>query len=329
MRTLQTLSYSGLSLWESRPDEHYLKYLSEKRPPRTLQEQPAAVGSAFDAIAKSSLHSALFGAGNDPKYTLEALFEAQVEAQNRDWAMPEGRYVFDCYRESGFYTELLMQLLASREPPRFEFEVSAELNGVPFLGKPDARWISREGVHIIHDWKVNGYKSKNTTSPHKSYRLCRDGYKAEKQSKSHNTEHKEFMAVQHFDTVVNASYMEVSNPAWADQLTLYGWALGEGIGDENVVLSVHQIVAKPTGVRPQLRVAAYSARVAAAYQAALAERLKKCWDAITSGHIFPALSREDSDARCAVLDDTAVGLQSDGSSLDNYFSEATREAYRG
>jgi len=261
---------------------------------------------------------------------LEALFEAQVEPQNRDWALPEGRYAFDCYRESGFYKELLITLLSSKEPPRFEFTVEATLNGVPFLGKPDARWITPEGVHIIHDWKVNGFCSKNTTSPHKSYMLCKDGYTADKQSKSHNTEHKEFLACQHFDVVTNASYMEASNTAWADQLTLYGWALGENIGDENVVLSIHQLVAKPIiGQRPQLRVAAYRARVQAEYQEKLAARLKNCWDSITSGYVFPSMSREDSDARCAVLDDTAAGLQSDGSSLDNYFSECTREGYRG
>jgi hypothetical protein len=244
--------------------------------------------------------------------------------------MPEGRYVFDCYRESGFYRELLTELLRAAEPPRFEFTVEAVLNGVPFLGKPDAQWVTPEKVHKIHDFKVNGYCSKSTTSPHKSYMLCRDGYKSEKPSKSHNTEHKEFLATRHFDAVVNASYMEASNTAWADQLTLYGWALGEGIGDENVVLSVHQIVAKPIpDQRPQLRVAAYSARVKSTYQQELASRLRACWDAVTSGHVFPDLSREDSDARCEVLDDTAAGLQSDGSSLDEYFNSATREGYRG
>jgi hypothetical protein len=270
----------------------------------------------------------LYGAGSDSEYSLEALFEAQVEPQNRDWAMPEGRYVFECYKQSGAYFDLLKALLDASEPPRFEFTVEAVINGVPFLGKPDARWATREGVHIIHDWKTNGFCSRSATSPHKSYMLCRDGYIG-KQSKSHGTEHKEFLAIHHFDTVVNASYLEVSNPAWADQLSLYGWALDEKIGDENVVLSVHQIVAKPCQPRPQLRVAEYRARVASAYQLALADRLARCWTAITSGHIFADLSKEDSDARCAVLEDTASGLQSDGSSREDYFSEATREVYRG
>jgi hypothetical protein len=127
---------------------------------------------------------------------------------------------------------------------------------------------------------------------------------------------------------INASYLEHAHPGWADQLSLYGWSLGEPVGDENVVLSIHQTVAKPA-TRPQLRVAEYRARVSQAYQLALAERLKRCWDAIITGHIFQDLTREESDARCAILDDTAVGLASDGSSTEEYFNVATRDSYRG
>ena len=319
-----------MSLWESRPDEFFLTRLSEKRPPKTLQERPAAVGSAFDAYAKSSLYTALYGRGADPKYELRTLFEAQVEPQNRDWAWEEGKYVFDCYVQSGFYGDLLKELQQSSESPRFEFTVEAILNGVPFTGKPDGRWVTPGLIKVVHDFKVNGYCAKSAVSPHKSYQLCRDGYTATKQSKSHGTEHKEFLATPHGDMTVNASYLEVSNPAWADQLSLYGWAMGEKIGDEDVVLSIHQIVAKPMfEARPQLRVAQYRARVASAYQHALAARLKRCWDAITSGHIFLDMSRKDSDARCQLLENSAVGLQSDGSSRENFFAEATRTVYRG
>lgn len=329
MRLPQRLSYSGFSLWETRPDEFYLTHLSERRPPRVPQERPAAVGSAFDAQVKSSLHSALFGPNADPKYAFSALFEAQVEPQNRDWVLGEGKYVFDCYVQSGFYDELLALLKQSIEPPRFEFTVEAEIGGVPFLGKPDARWVTPASIPVVHDFKLNGYCSKYTTSPCRSYMRCRDGYTG-KPSKSHDTEHHEFLAYQHGDLTINTTYLEAANTAWADQLSLYGWALGEKIGDENVVLSIHQIVAKPKPeARPQLRVASYRARVKASYQQELAVRLKRCWDAITSGHIFLALSREDSDARCQVLDETAVGLQSDGSSREEYFNEATRDRYRG
>lgn len=330
MRTIETLSYSAMSLWESRPEEFFLTRLSKNRPPRTLQERPAAAGSAFDAYVKSRLHRELFGNLGDSKYGFEALFEAQVEPQNRDWARVEGSYIFDCYETSGFYTSILKELNASKEPPRFEFTVQADLNGVPFLGKPDGRWVTPMDIHVVHDWKVNGFCSKHAVSPCKSYMLCRDGFVSEKQSKSNGTEHKEFLGVALRDITVNASYMEVSNSDWADQLSLYGWALGEKIGDEDVVLSVHQIVGKPMPEgRPQLRVAQYRARVKRDYQLKLAERIKKCWDAITSGHIFPDMSRADSEARCELLEMSATGLQSDGSDRDEFFNEMTREKYRG
>ena len=241
MRKLEYLSYSGLSLWESRPEEFYLQRLCERRSPREPQEHPAAVGSAFDAYVKASLYEALFGKA-DPKYTFDALFAAQVEPQNRDWALEAGRYVFDCYKLAGFYDEFLKQLEKSSEPPRFEFEVRATLNGVPFLGKPDARFVTRASIRVIHDWKVSGFCSKSTVSPAKSYMLCRDGYISDKPSKSHNTEHREYLAYQHGDLIINTTYLEAAKAEWADQLSLYGWAMGEPIGDENVVLSVHQIV---------------------------------------------------------------------------------------
>jgi hypothetical protein len=328
MRKPDRLSHSALSLWEARPEEHYLRYLSERRPPRIPQDRPAAAGSAFDAYAKAYLYSALFGAA-DPKYTFEALFEAQVEAHNRDWALAEGQYVFDCYRVSGFLAKLLDELKKASEPPRFEFTVEAVINGVPFLGKPDAKWITPYGIHVVHDWKLNGFCSRSAVSPHKSYQLSRDGWVG-KQSKSHDTAHKEYLDTLHCDMLVNTSYMEVSNAKWADQLSLYGWAMGEQIGDEDVVLSIHQITAKPIPEsRPQLRVSQYRARVASEYQHQLVTRLKKCWDAIQSGHIFPNLSKEDSDARCAVLDEAAIGLLSDGSSREEFFNECTRQGYRG
>jgi hypothetical protein len=329
MRQIERLSYSAFALWESRPEEFFLQRLSTNRPPRVPQERPAAAGAAFDAYVKSSLYEEL-KLGSNPKYTFEALFESQVEPHNRDWARVEGAYIFDCYKTSGMYTNLLCDLKVAREAPRFEFTVEAIINGVPFLGKPDARWVSPGRVKVIHDWKCNGFCAKSAVSPHKSYMLCKDGYKAEKQSKSHGTEHKEFLGYQHGDLLINTSYLEAANTEWADQLSLYGWTMGEKIGDENVVLSVHQIVAKPMPEgRPQLRVAEYRARVKSEYQFKLAERLKHCWDAVSSGHVFPDLSREDSDARCAILDEAAVGLQSDGSSKDQFFSEATRQLYRG
>jgi hypothetical protein len=324
MRIPERLSYSSFSLWEKQPDEFYLKYLSDHRPPRIPQERPAAAGSAFDAKVKAFLFRDLFG-NTDPKYTFEALFEAQVEPQNRDWALPVAEHIVSAYELSGFYDSLLALLKESKTPPRFEFTVNGEINGVPFTGKPDLQFTL--DVPVVHDFKVNGYCSKNAVSPHKSYRLCRDGFVG-KQSKSHDTQHKEYLAYDHHGFEINTSYLEVSNAAWADQLSCYGWVLDEKIGDENVVLSIHQIVAKPSDP-PQLRVAEFRARVKSEYQITLSQRLRACWDAINNNHVFTVLTKEESVARCQVLDDTAVGLLSDGSSRENWFNEATRERYCG
>lgn len=330
MRLPKHLSHSGFALWESDPEEYFLKHLAETRAPKIPQEQPAAVGSAFDAFAKSSLHADLFGRGVDPRYTLEALFEAQVEPQNRDWARPEGQYVFDRYVESGAYSDLLSLLQKSIEPPRFEFEVTADLQGVPFLGKPDCRFVLPGPVHIVHDWKVNGYCSKNAPSPNKGYLQCRDGQTLEKQSKSHGQAHKLFVPFDYHGFTIAEGYMEDFSEDWADQLSLYGWALGEKIGDQNVVLSIHQIVAKamPQG-RPTLRVAEYRARVRDSYQTHLIKRLTNAWEHISTGHVLPSLNRQDNDNRCRLLEGESVGLQTDGSTRENFFAECVRPRYRG
>src|SRR5579872_3823999 len=87
------LSYSSLSLFEKDKEEFFLKHLASNRPDRIPQERPASVGSSFDARVKSELSIVLGIAGNK----FEDLFEAQVEPQNRDWALPAGQYVFEQY----------------------------------------------------------------------------------------------------------------------------------------------------------------------------------------------------------------------------------------
>jgi hypothetical protein len=69
-----------------------------------------SIGSSFDAYAKSWLHENLFGKGNDPRFEFQALFEAQVEPHNRDWALQNGQYVFEQYKQSGALSDLLGEL---------------------------------------------------------------------------------------------------------------------------------------------------------------------------------------------------------------------------
>lgn len=327
------MSYSSFAQAEKDAEEHYLKYLADDRPPRLPQEHPASVGSSFDAYVKADLHAALFGAGSDPKYEFEALFETQVEPQNRDFARPAGLHCFEAYKHAGMYDELLNILKTAVEPPRFEFDVRCDLLGVPFLAKPDCAAKLPNDIDFTHDFKVNGYCSKSATSPNKGYMLCVDGYICPKgkQSRSNNQPHKAFKPVEYGGLTIDQGYLEDSSESWADQLSLYGWSLGNPIGSPNSILSIHQIVAKPVAKgQPILRVASFRARVRKSYQEHLAKRFVAVWERIQSGHVFTNLTREENDARMKLLDEQAKAMsETTVSEHEDFFNQAVRPVYRG
>ena len=328
MRIPKALSYSALCLFERDPDEFYVLKLANHPAPRLPQEQPAAVGSAFDAFAKAQLNWHLYGRAMSPQFEFPAIFESQVEPHNRDFALTAGKRVFKAYNLCGAYNDLLALLRQSVEPPRFEFTVNGTVNGVPFTGKPDVRFVLDLGqgrIPCIFDFKVRGYCSKYGASPSKGYAVCLDGFVG-KASRSQGKEHAMYKAMDFRGLTINSGYMEFCCHEYADQLCLYAWLLGEKIGDENTVLGIEELSAKP-GSPPTLRYARHRGRVNADYQQKLAERVKTCWQAITSGHVFSSLSREDSDARCRVLEEMATGLMSSGTALENWFNEATRPQF--
>lgn len=331
-RKPKSLSYSALSLYESDRSEFFLRYLAGNRAPRLPQQDFMAVGAGFDAYEKAELHAAIFGPGSDPRFEFDAIFCEQVEEQNRDFVRKAGKHIFDCYKMTGAHAELLSLLEKSVEPPQFESKVEGKIAGkVPFLGKPDCRFVLKcdELVHIILDWKVKGYCSRHGASPSKGYTLCRDGYVATKQSRSHLKEHDKYLAYNHRGLTINQGYLEACNVEYADQVSTYGWLLGEKIGDENVVVFIDEIVAKYMhGDPPLLRVANHRARVSSGHQHQLLSRILKCWESIESGHIFDDMSPEDSDRRCSTLEQTAIGLHSDGSDLENFFNESSRSVFR-
>jgi hypothetical protein len=329
MHIPEYLSYSALSLLEKSPEDFYAQRLAKNRPPREPQTQPMAVGSAFDAYTKSALHATLFGHGTDPRYEFSAIFEAQVEKHNWDFALRAGKHVFRAYQFCGAYGDLLKELQQSIEPPQFEFTVTREIGGVPFQGKPDCRFVLDLGegrVHCIYDWKVRGYCSKYGASPTKGYATCLDCFEAKKPSRSHGREHGLYLAKQYKGTTINAGYFETCSADYADQLCLYGWLLGEEPGDESVVLGIEEFVSKfmGEGEPPRLRYARHRALCKGAYQLKLLERVQAAWQRITSGHFFSELTREESDARCALLDD--IGLQAAATTdTEQWFDDVTRE----
>lgn len=334
MRQPAYISPSSLGTFEKDPEEYYLKYLADVKPPRLAQTQPMSVGSAFDAYIKSDLNTRLFGT---PKagFEFETLFESQVEAHNRDWAREAGRHVFESYKASGAARDLMADLETSLGEPQFEFELTGMLEtaigGVPISGKPDVFYITKHGGHVVLDWKVNGYCGKSATSPAPGYISVRDGWADGQYPASRNCGmHKDCTPAYHNGVLYNKSrFLEDVQNEWAKQLTIYGWMLGEPVGTEDCIKAIDQIVstAKPDTLGyPLLRIASHRLKVSATYQYELLGRITDLWNRIINGHFFTDRTLEESQARCAQLDDTASALVGDGSDDDQWFSEITRKA---
>lgn len=331
MRKPEHLSPTSLSLFYANQTEFYLQYLADQRPPKMPQTQPMSIGSSFDAHAKSYLYQNLFGKGHNPKYDLDAIFEAQVEPHNRDWARVHGEYAFDVYKRSGALQDLMLDLQKAVGPPRFELEVKGVINGyregvtmkmdgVPLLGKPDLFFINRLGAHVILDWKVNGYCSVYNTSPMAGYVRLREGGQNKGQ-------HKNCQLMSHNGVMINVGqYLEDLNADWGRQLAIYGWLCGEQIGSDFVV-AIDQLVCKPLDglPRPHIRIAEHRLRLKSTFQWHVYAQAQNAWAIMHSDHFFRDVSKEESQARCRVLDGVAEALEGDGTSDDRWFAEVTRK----
>lgn len=325
MRIPKYLSPSALNRFERNRDDFYLDYLCEHRPPKVPQSPAMSVGSAFDSFCKAELYWRAFGR-RDEKYTFDYLFSRSVEPQNRDFAFEAGKYIFESYQRCGAFTDLDELLQASDQPPQFEVEVTGTIDGTPLLGRPDCRFFHKCGVHVVFDWKVNGYCSKHAYSPCKYYSHVYDCWGPERAppSRNANKPHPEYRPYDHHGVTIHEGFLEGANNEWADQLSTYAWLLGEPVGGEDVVMAVHQIVAKPLeGEPPLLRAATFAARVSAQWQRTLVERYKKAWTAIQTGLIFDGLSLEECQERAELLDRQAIMLK-DNSPLGQYIREITR-----
>jgi hypothetical protein len=326
MRRPEYLSPSQLALWETNRDEYYLRHLAEYKAPKIPQTRPMAVGSSFDAYVKSHLFEALNGKGSDPKYEFDTIFCEQVEVQNRDEALKSGKHVFDSYLLSGAYEELLSLLKESKCAPRFEFKVTGTIEDIPLVGKPDLRFIHKDGAQIILDWKVSGYYSKSAVSPCKNYRLIRDGWSeaVAPSSRGSNQAHKNYKPINWNGFEIHSGWLEEANPDWADQLALYAWLLDEPVGCENVIVCIDQIVTKPLVPQPLLRITNHRARISAEHQRQLLSRLKACWSVVLSGHIFQDLTLEESIKKCELLDQQATLANLDTPEF-KFLNEVSRE----
>jgi hypothetical protein len=297
IRVPEYLSPSSIKIAEKDWEDYAVKYLLNKRPPRPPQTQPMSVGSAFDAYAKSYIYYALFGNyGPDNQYELETILRDQVEPHNLEWARGAGKDCFDKYKAWGALADLMTELQKALGPPRFEFSVKGlvklEDHEAVLLGKPDVYFVSEEGIRVVYDFKVNGYCGKRNTSPMKGYVCCRNG--------KTRVQHKNAVVTPWHGIMINCMmHLEDGNKEWADQLSIYSWLLGEPVGSEKVLFGIDQLTGPGCS-----RISSHRLRIKPEWQFSLMERAAQIWRIVQSGHIFREMSREESDNRLQVLEDT-------------------------
>lgn len=292
MKLPQYLSNSSLQLWETDRREYYLRYLADNRPPKIAQTLPMSVGSAFDGLIKNVVEKMC----NLPVRDYDKQIEAQGEA--RAAPLAAGLDCLNFYRSVGGISRLIVTGI-----PRMEFEVRGPIPGtegciggpVILLGKPDM-YYSIGGHRIVMDWKINGYCSK--ASPQKGYVWD------SKSGACHKGLTPKVMRVGDAVLMVGAS----ADFAWLDQLTSYGWLLGEALGDE-FLLQVHQITR--TSEQGPLRLTEHRCYTEKKHQIALRERYAGCWEAIHAGRCFTDLGPDEDQAEQRHLDRVAAGLSGD------------------
>lgn len=360
MRKPKYLSPTSVSKFYDDRSEFYLTYLADNRPPRLPQTKPMSIGSSFDAYVKAYLYERIIGKVNSA-FEFDTIFINQVESHNRDWALVHGEYVFACYKKSGALSNLVIELADAMEEPRFEFTVEARvthestIEGIPLLGKPDVFFVSKNGERVIIDWKVNGYCGSGNTSPKKEYIWVSDGWGLDIAPPSRNNRmcHRSAQVMSINGVNINiSSYFEEIDVSWSAQLSIYSWLLGEPVGgkfligidqiacngaktfdmiqdnDSSYILAqdVHRSISHNY---PLVRIASHRARISEQFQQDLFSKIRECWGLIESGYIFNNLSREESDARCTILDDYYLALTDSEDPKEQWFTNMARQQRGG
>lgn len=317
MRKRDYLSPTSISKWRENPEAYYMKYLSDVKLPREKQTLAMSVGSAFDAYIKSELYKRLVNKG-DPKYTFEALFETQVEEHNRDAARRDGKICYDAYVSSGALGDLLIEMQNALGEPKFEIELQGKITHggreVVLFGKPDVFFISQHGGHVSLDFKVNGYYSKSGISPMKGYLRLHPGILM----------HKDCVPSERNGFKLNVNHKlddPNMNTDWAAQLSTYSWLCGCEVGSEWIA-AIDQIACSPPKKsdfytdRPNIRIAQHRLLVRPEFQVQFFNEAADLWEIIQTDHIFRNMSREDSLARCQVLDNMVKDMVDNGNIMD-------------
>lgn len=293
---LKYLSPSSIGIYENDQEEFYQQYISNNKKPRPPQLAVMSIGSAFDSYVKSDLFEKIYGRGHpdSSQFEFTTIFENQVEIQNRTWAREHGEHVFNVYKSSGAFKELLKELETGSEV-RFEFNVQGVIQGVPLLGKPDCSYISSSGVPVVLDFKVNGYLSKAIAFP--GYIKLRDS------SGRDSGSHRDAYPMNENGLIINISQtLDTVRKDFAQQLSIYSWLLGHSVGGDFVV-GIEQVVCQPSGGKyPEIKVATHRCRIGRAFQEDLMKRIILIWDIVNSEHFFREISLKDSVERCKMLE---------------------------
>jgi hypothetical protein len=330
-RTIEYLSPTSIALFEQDQELFYQQYISDNRPVREPQNRVMSIGSAFDARAKSYLHQSLFGATHTDsnKFLFQTIFEAQVEKQNRDWALENSKYVFEQYKQSGALGDLMLELQSSSGEPKLEFDVRGAVSGyreaeqkkideVVLLGKPDVSYISKGGAHVILDFKVSGYCSSYNTSPAPGYVRLRGA------GRTNYGSHKDCFEIDFKGVKINCSTtLDVIKKDWAAQCTIYSWLCGAAIGEEFIVC-IDQLVCNPNkGGLPSIKVAEHKMKVNPVFQRKLFNRICEINEIVRSNWFFRDMEKADSIERCRLLDGTSAGVIE--TPADEWFQKVTEK----
>ncbi len=280
---LRYISPTSLKCFETGVDTFVLRYILGR--PRHPQTKPMSIGSAFDARIKALFMKEIFGLDVE-----QDLLESQVEKQNQEWAFEESKKVFQDYVNAGCAKNLLKEVDKS-VGLRFEFEQFKTLTfedgfEVPLFGKPDMYFQRPDGLHVVIDWKVNGYCSQASPAPGYVKLLGADGYD--------KGPHKNAFPQYWRGILCNVGDIPLQ---WRDQLRMYTWMIGE-VGDW--VAGVDQLVYR--GGTP--RYAIHRLRIAEDLD--LRRRLRFMWECVQNEHYYYDRSKEESDQRVEMLQNNSA-----------------------
>ena len=205
--------------------------------------------------------------------------EEQVALEFGEELWPKAKYLMAMYQESGAYGIAVADMGLANLEPRFEFDVSATIAGVPVFGKPDAFYINQHGTPVILDWKVNSFLG-GSNKKKKHYVTCHQT----------GTHCPTVRIVNDSGLAVCANYgLEDVDESWAFQQFVYGIGLGSKIGDQ-FLTSIDQLTGGPAFYT-------YRAPLSKSFQIKSANGLKDMWADINEGYVFrrAGMTREQSD----------------------------------